>query len=29
MITILIRYKGINGNAKKFSNEIITSCIVK
>ena len=28
MITILIRYKGINGNAKKFSNEMITSGIV-
>ncbi len=28
MITILIRYKGIEGNAKKFVNEMLSSGIV-
>ena len=28
MITVIIRYKGINGNAKKFVNEMISSGIV-
>lgn len=28
MITINIYYKGINGNAKKFALEMISSCIV-
>lgn len=28
MITVIIRYKGVNGNAKKFVNEMISSQIV-
>ena len=28
MITVIIRYKGVNGNAKKFVNEMISSRIV-
>ena len=28
MITILIRYKGVEGNAKKFVNEMMSSGIV-
>ena len=29
MLTVLIRYKGINGNAKKFADEMISSGIVE
>lgn len=29
MLTILIRYKGINGSARKFVNEMISSGIVE
>ena len=29
MLTVLIRYKGINGNAKKFVDEMISSGIVE
>jgi len=29
MITVIIRYKGINGNAKKFVEEMFSSGIVK
>ncbi len=29
MLTVLIRYKGINGNAKKFIEEMISSGIVE
>ena len=28
MLTVLIRYKGINGNARKFASEMISSGIV-
>lgn len=29
MLTVLIRYKGINGNAKKFIEEMISSGVVE
>ena len=29
MLTVLIRYKGVNGNAKKFVDEMISSKVVE
>ena len=29
MITVIIKYKGVNGNARKFANEMISSGLVE